>query len=88
MPNAIVFVNATPNPMLREPEQGALWKRDVNELCNITENAKGVERLSESAWLIPLESGLPVLSRLVLYSEEHSLECRTLLLVEEPIWLA
>ncbi len=50
-------------------------------------STRGIERLSQTVWLIDVASGLAFLTWLLASSEHHKIPSRTALLEETPAWI-
>ena len=63
------------------------WLDFLEHVRRIGEPPKDTERITGNIWQIPLNSGLPFLSRLFQLAEDNKISIRALVLDEPPEWI-
>ena len=63
------------------------WSEFLERIRRNGEMPTGSERMTGNVWQIPLDNGLPFLSRLFQIAEENKISIRALILDEPPAWI-
>ena len=63
------------------------WQSFSGRIESILQTAKGIERLSENVFLIPLDNGISPASLIFEAASRHELKYRVLFFEEEPEWV-
>jgi len=77
---------AVGKPNEYDPKVRDVWRLFLHELDGTSKPVEGTDRLADNCWLIPAESGLSYLSRLIVLAERMHIPYRLCLLDKKLEW--
>jgi hypothetical protein len=82
---ALVIAERPPSDMNDVPI--SRWDRFLDDIQKNIKPCRGMQKIHENVWLLPLETGIPFLGRLMEWADGYHIPLRILFLDEEPDWI-